>query len=80
MREIRFKDARAKLSDATDEALSEEEFPTTPNGCKDAMPVCWSDGKNLSPGPSRGRLLAASPLVDDDLPDRNGAGLRDLDL
>ena len=77
MREIQLKDAKATLSSLLDEALRGEEFAITRHGRKEAVVVSWETWRRLSNVPSFGRLLAASPLADDDLPERDQTPLRD---
>jgi antitoxin Phd len=80
MREIQLTDAKARLSALVDDALRGEEFVITRHGQKEAVVVSWETWRRLSSIPSFGRLLAAAPLEDADLTERNDTPLRDADL
>lgn len=80
MREIQLKDAKATLSAVVDEALQGEEFAITRHGRPQAVVISWEAWRRLSNVPSFGRLLAASPLEDGDLPDRDVTPARDAAL
>ena len=80
MREIQLKDAKARLSAVVDDALRGEEFVITRHGHKQAVVVSWDTWRRLSNVPSFGRLLAAAPLDDGDLPVRDETPLRDAGL
>ena len=77
MREIQLKDAKATLSAVLDEALRGEEFAITRHGRKEAALISWATWERLSQVPSFGRLLAFSPLEDEDIAERDRAPLRD---
>ena len=80
MREIQLKDAKAQLSAVVDDAVRGEEFVITRHGRKEAVVVSWETWRRLSNVPSFGRLLAAAPLDDGDLAERNRAPLRNAGL
>ena len=80
MREIQLKDAKATLSAVLDDALRGEEFAITRHGRKEAVVVSWATWQRLSNVPSFGRLLAAAPLDDADLPVRDQTPLGDAGL
>ena len=71
MREIQLKDAKATLSAVLDDALRGEEFAITRRGRKEAALISWATWERLSDVPSFGRLLAASPLEEGDIPERD---------
>ncbi len=80
MREIQLKDAKAQLSAVVDDALRGEEFVITRHGHKEAVVVSWETWRRLSSVPSFGRLLAAAPLDDADLAERDATPPRDAGL
>jgi prevent-host-death family protein len=80
LREIQLKDAKARLSAVVNDALRGEEFVITRHGHREAVVVSWETWRRLSNVPSFGRLLAAVPLHDADLGERNRTPLRDADL
>jgi prevent-host-death family protein len=80
MREIQLKDAKATLSSLLDDALRGEEFAITRHGRKEAVVISWETWRRLSNVPSFGRLLAAAPLDETDLPARDRTPLRDAGL
>jgi prevent-host-death family protein len=80
MREIQLKDAKATLSAVVDDALRGEEFAITRHGRKEAVVISWAAWQRLSNVPSFGRLLAAAPLDDSDLPARDQTPLGDAGL
>jgi antitoxin Phd len=80
MREIQLKDAKATLSAVLDDALRGEEFAITRHGRKEAALISWATWERLSQVPSFGRLLAASPLEADDIPQRDRTPSRETDL
>ena len=80
MREIQLKDAKAQLSAVVDDAVRGEEFVITRHGRKEAVVVSWETWRRLSNVPSFGRLLAAAPLDDGDLAERNPTPQRDAGL
>lgn len=80
MREIQLKDAKARLSAVVDDALRGEEFVITRHGHKEAVVVSWETWQRLSNVPSFGRLLAAAPIDDADLAERDRRPPRDAGL
>lgn len=80
MREIQLKDAKATLSALVDHALRGEQFVIPRHGKKQAVVISWAAWERLSKIPSFGRLLASSPLEEDDLPDRDPSPGRDADV
>ncbi len=80
MREIQLRDAKATLSAVVDDAVRGEPSIITRHGEPEAVILSFAEWKKLSTVPSFGRLLAASPLRDGDLPERDTTPLRDLDL
>jgi antitoxin Phd len=80
MREIQLKDAKARLSAVLDDALRGEEFVITRHGHKEAVVVSWATWRRLSNVPSFGRLLAAAPLEEADLAERDETPPRDAGL
>ena len=77
MREIQLKDAKATLSAVIDDALRGEEIAITRHGRKEAVVISWAAWERLAHTPSFGRLLAFSPLEDEDIAERDRAPLRD---
>jgi antitoxin Phd len=80
MREIQLRDAKASLSAVVDEAMRGEPAIITRHGKRQAVVVGYEEWQRLSTVPSFGRLLMMAPLSADDLPDRDGMGLRTPDL
>jgi prevent-host-death family protein len=80
MREIPLKDAKAKLSAVVDDAVRGDEFVITRHGRKEAVIVSWETWRRLSNVPSFARLLAAAPLEEGDLPERDRTPMRNSAL
>jgi antitoxin Phd len=80
MREIQLRDAKASLSAVVDEAMRGMPAVITRHGKRQAVVVGYEEWQRLSTVPSFGRLLMMAPLSADDLPSRNGTGLRMPDL
>ena len=78
--ELQLRDAKATLSAVIDQAVCGEPTIITRHGRREAVILGYEEWERLSNVPSFGRLLAACPLLDGDLPDRDDGGLRDLDL
>ena len=57
-----------------------EEIVITRHGRREAVVISWATWRRLSNVPSFGRLLAAAPLDDADLPAREETPLRDAGL
>jgi prevent-host-death family protein len=73
MKEIQLRDAKASLSAVVDSAVKGEGTIITRRGQRDAVVISYAEYRKLTTVPSFGRLLAASPLEDDDLPVRKPA-------
>ena len=80
MREIQLRDAKANLSAVVDDAIQGNPAVITRHGKRQAVVVSYEEWERLSTVPSFGRLLMSAPLTADDLPSRNGSGLRTPDL
>jgi antitoxin Phd len=80
LREIQLRDAKASLSAVVDEAMQGKPAIITRHGKRQAVVVSYEEWERLSNVPSFGRLLMAAPLMADDLPDRDGSGLRKAGL
>ena len=78
--ELQLRDAKATLSAVIDQALRGEPCIITRHGRREAVLLSYEEWERLSRVPSFGSLLAASPLTDADLEDRDSQGLRDIDL
>ena len=78
--EVQLRDAKATLSAVIDQALRGEPSIITRHGRREAVVLSYDEWQRLSNVPTFGKLLAASPLMDDDLPGRGDAGLREIDL
>ena len=80
MREIQFRDAKASLSAVVDDAVRGEPAIITRHGKREAVIVSFAEWQRLSQVPAFGRLLMAAPISPDDLPDRDRAPLRAVEL
>jgi prevent-host-death family protein len=80
MRDIQLRDAKANLSAVVDEAMRGKPAVIIRHGKREAVVVSYEEWERLSAVPSFGRLLMATPLMADDLPDRNDSPLRKSDL
>ena len=80
MREIQLRDAKANLSAVVDDAIQGKPAVITRHGKRQAVVVSYEEWERLSTVPSFGRLLMSAPLTADDLPSRNGSGMRTPDL
>jgi antitoxin Phd len=80
MREIQLRQAKAALSAVVDDAVRGEPSVITRHGKPQAVVVGFDDWQRLSHVPSFGRLLMSAPLAPDDLPERDLAPLREVDL
>jgi antitoxin Phd len=76
MREIEFRDAKARLSTVVDEAMRGNPAVITRHGRRQTVMVSYEERERLSTVPSFGRLLMATPLTTEDLPGRNKSPLR----
>jgi antitoxin Phd len=80
MCEIQLRDAKASLSAVVDEAIQGKPAVITRHGKRQAVVVSYEEWERPSNVPSFGRLLMAAPLAADDLPGRDGTGLRKAGL
>jgi len=76
MREIEFRDAKARLSAVVDEAMRGKPAVITRHGKRQAVMVSYEEWDRLSTVPSFGRLLMTAPPTTEDLPGRNKSPLR----
>jgi antitoxin Phd len=80
MKEIQLKDAKATLSAVVDEAVRGRPAVITRRGKKEAVVLSFDEYEKLAHVPSLGRLLAAFPAEEDDIPPRTRRPARSLDL
>jgi antitoxin Phd len=80
MREIQLRDAKASLSAVVDDAMRGKPAVITRHGKRQAVVLSYEEWERLSHVPTFGRLLMTAPVTEDDLPGRNSAGLRPVDL
>ncbi|MDX8437525.1 MULTISPECIES: type II toxin-antitoxin system Phd/YefM family antitoxin [Mesorhizobium] len=80
MREIQLKDAKATLSAVVDQAVAGKPAVITRHGRKQAVILSFKDYERLSRVPSFGRLLAAFPGAEADIPPRSRKPARTVDL
>ena len=80
MREIQLREAKATLSAVVDDAIRGEPSVITRHGRPEAVVIGFEEWKRLSNVPSFGRLLMAAPLAPDDLPERDGSPMREVEL
>ncbi len=80
MREIQLRIAKATLSAVVDDAQRGEPSIITRHGRPEAVVLSFAEWQRLSQVPSFGRLLMTAPLEAGDLPDRDGAPLRELEV
>ena len=80
MREIQLKDAKATLSAVVDQAVRGNPAIITRHGRKEAVVLSFEEYKKLSHVPSFGRLLAAFPGDETDIPPRSNMPSRTVDL
>ncbi len=80
MREIQLKDAKATLSAVVDQAIHGNPAIITRHGKREAVVLSFEEYEKLTHVPSFGRLLAAFPGDEDDIPARTGKPSRVLDL
>ncbi len=76
MHELQLRDAKATLSAVIDSARQGEPTVITRHGKPAAVVISFAEWERLSRVPSFGRLLMASPVTSDDLPDRDTGTLR----
>ena len=80
MQEIQLRSAKATLSAVIDKARQGEPSIITRHGRPEAVVLGFEEWKRLSAVPSFASLLMSSPLELEDLPDRTGAALREVDF
>jgi prevent-host-death family protein len=80
MREIQLRQAKAALSAVVDDAVRGQPSIITRHGRPEAVVIGFEDWKRLSSVPSFGRLLMSAPLAPGDLPERDPAPLREVEL
>jgi antitoxin Phd len=80
MREIQLRDAKASLSAVVDNAIRGEPSIITRHGKPEAVILSFDEWQRLSHVPSFARLLMSAPLEPGDLPERDSAPLRDIEL
>lgn len=80
MREIQLKEAKATLSAVVDQAISGHPAVITRHGKKEAVVLSFDEYEKLSHVPSFGRLLAAFPGEEGDIPSRGKTPTRGVDL
>lgn len=80
MREIQLKDAKATLSAVVDQAVRGIPAVITRHGRKEAVVLSFDEYERLSHVPSFGRLLAAFPGDEEDIPERQGKPTRQVDI
>lgn len=80
MREIQLKDAKAKLSAVVDQAIHGNPAVITRHGKREAVVLSFEEYEKLTHIPSFGRLLAAFPGDEGDIPARIGKPSRSVDL
>lgn len=80
MKEVQLREAKASLSALVDRAVAGEPALITRHGRKEAVVLSFAEYERLSRVPSFGELLAAFPAAQDDIPERDRAPLRAIDL
>ena len=80
MQEIQLRSAKANLSAVIDKAMQGEPSIITRHGKPEAVIVSYEEWSRLSRLPTFADLLLASPLDDSDLPPREAADFREVDL
>ncbi|HWU65143.1 MAG TPA: type II toxin-antitoxin system Phd/YefM family antitoxin [Ensifer sp.] len=80
MREIQLKDAKATLSAVVEDAIHGKPAVITRHGRKEVVVLSFQEYEKLTHVPSFGRLLAAFPGEDGDIPPRSGRPSRPVDL
>ncbi len=80
MREIQLREAKAGLSALVDQAVNGEVAMITRHGKPQAVLLGMAEWERLNRIPSFARLMMACPLEEDDLPARNTAPGREVDL
>lgn len=80
MRELQLKVVKATLSSVVDQAVRGNPAIITRHGKKQAVVLSFDEYEKLSHVPSFGRLLAAFPGDESDIPERRNNPHRDVDL
>ena len=80
MKEIQLKDAKARLSAVVDQAIQGHPAVITRHGKPQAVILSFEEYEKLSKVPSFGRLLAAFPGNETDVPERSDTPARPVDL
>ena len=80
MREIQFKEAKATLSAVVDQAVSGHPAIITRHGKREAVVLSFDEYEKLTHVPSFGRLLAAFPGEEGDIPPRSKTRSRTVDF
>lgn len=80
MKEIQLKDAKATLSAVVDQAVLGNPAIITRHGKKEAVVLSFAEYEKLAHIPSFGRLLAAYPGDEGDIPPRGTKPGRAVDL
>lgn len=80
MREIQLKEAKATLSAVVDQAVSGRPAIITRHGKREAVVLSFDEYEKLTHVPSFGRLLAAFPGEEADIPPRSKRPSRTVDL
>ena len=80
MREIQLKEAKATLSAVVDQAVSGHPAIITRHGKREAVVLSFDEYEKLTHVPSFGRLLAAFPGEEGDIPPRSKTQSRTVDF
>lgn len=80
MREIQLKEAKATLSAVVDQAVSGHPAIITRHGKREAVVLSFDEYEKLTHVPSFGRLLAAFPGEEGDIPPRSKTPSRTVDF
>lgn len=80
MRQIQLRDAKAGLSGIVDDVVQGEPTIITRHGKPEVIILSIQEWERLSRVPSFGRLLMSAPLEENDLPPRDDAPVREIDL
>ncbi|MFM9862431.1 MAG: type II toxin-antitoxin system Phd/YefM family antitoxin [Micropepsaceae bacterium] len=80
MRKIQLRDAKASLSEVVDQAVDGKASIITRHGKPQAVVLGFKEWERLSLVPSFGRLLMSAPAGIGDVPARNKASVRTVDL
>lgn len=80
MREIQLKEAKATLSAVIDQAVSGHPAIITRHGKREAVVLSFDEYEKLTHVPSFGRLLAAFPGEEGDIPPRSKTPSRTVDF